>query len=165
MKRTLLAALLIICLALSSCSNVKAVEYCELGIVLTKDFEPCASDAFHSAYSNGDSFVGITRYSFADCVNNGLLTTYSPLKFAEVYLEMMDRTVLEGITEYNSVPYFIYTVTDSDGNELMYMPTFYRTPYAYFIITFITPAARYYEAKEEFLGYIKTAYIVEEHLS
>lgn len=164
MRKIALILLFAICLTASSCSRVKAVEYCELGIVIPKDFEPVHSDVFHSAYSDGDTFMGITRYSFSDCVNNGLLTTYSPLKFAEVYLEMMDKTVLDEIKEHGSVPYFTYTLTDEDGNQILYMPTFYKTRYAYFLITFITPMARYLEAKNEFLEYTETVYILEEHL-
>ncbi len=165
MRRIAIILLLALCLPLVSCSRVKEVEYFELGIVLPKEFEPVAADAFHSAYSDSVSFVGITRYSFEDCVKNGLLTTYSPLKFAGVYLEMMDRTVYENIKEHGDVPYFTYVATDSDGVELLYMPTFYRTRYAYFVITFITPLTRYNEAKNEFLGYTETVYILEEYLS
>ena len=159
--------ILLVCMlfSLSSCSNEKKFEYCELGIVLTKDFEAYnSSGAFHAAYSDGTTIVGFTRYSFVSCEENGLLTTWTPRKFASVYLEMMERTVDEGIKMVNEIPYFSYTNTDSSGNKYYYMPTFYRTPYAYFIITFITPDVRKEEGRAEFFEYIKTVYILEEHL-
>ena len=152
-------------LSLASCSDARRVEYCELGIVLTKDFEPYESEgAFNVAYSNGTVIVGIARYSFVDCEELGLLSTYTPLKFATVYLEMMDRTVDEGVTRRGDIPYFTYTETSSDGYEYFYMPTFYRTQYAYFIITFITPKAREVEGRVEFFGYMDTVYLLEEYM-
>ena len=163
--RTLVALLLLVALALTSCSNAETFEYCELGIVLTKDFESYDTDgAFSVAYSDGSVIVGIARYSFVNCEAMGLLTTFTPYKLANVYLEMMDRMVDEKVKEYGDVPYFSYTETDESGNEYLYMPTFYRTPYAYFVITFITPKARTAVAREEFFGYMSTVYILEDYL-
>ena len=160
--RRLVSFLLALSLALSlvGCAKDKRVEYCELGIVLPREFEPYEADGFHAAYSDGVSFVGITRYSFVDCVENGLLTTWTPTRFAEVYLEMMEREVDEGIRRHGDVPYFSYTMESSSGEELMYMPTFYRTQYAYFVITFITPKGRETSGRVEFLGYTETVYII-----
>jgi hypothetical protein len=149
----------------TSCSHERRVEYCELGIVLTDDFITYESEgAFNVAYSDGSVIVGISRYSFVDCIDVGLLTTYTPMKLAEVYLEMLDRTVDEGVTRRGDVPYFTYTDTAEDGSSFFYMPTFYRTPYAYFVITFITPKVREAEGRVEFYGYMDTVYLLEEYL-
>lgn len=154
-----------ILISLVACTNEERFEYCELGIILTKDFETYDSDgAFNVAYSDGNSIVGIARYSFVDCIELGLLTTYTPRKLAEVYLDMMDRTVDEGIKIYGDVPYFTYTESADDGSSFFYMPTFYRTPYAYFVITFITPKSREAQGRVEFLKYIGTVYILNEYL-
>ena len=158
-----LSALLILAmlLALPSCNRDRRVEYCELGIILPKDFDEYDSDgAYNIAYSDGKTIVGIARYSFVDCEEYGLLTTFTPMKLAEVYLDMMDRTVDETVKKQGDVPYFTYTETAEDGSQYFYMPTFYRTPYAYFVITFITPKVREVQGRVEFLEYIKTVYLI-----
>ena len=170
MKRKVFVPLILIIstvFSFTSCKKEKEtrVEYCELGIVLGEGFELYETDdAFHVAYSNGKSIVGISRFSFVDCEEYGLLTTFTPRKFAEVYLEMLDRTVDESVKVHGDVPYFTYTNVGSDGESYFYMPTFYRTPYAYFIITFITPKAREAVGRAEFLEYTSTVYILEKYL-
>ena len=168
MKKNIFVSIVLILAILTSffsCTNEKRFEYCELGIVLTKDFGSYDSDgAFNVAYSDGNTIVGIARYSFVDCIELGLLTTYTPRKLAEVYLDMMDRTVDEGIEVHGDVPYFTYTESAEDGSSFFYMPTFYRTPYAYFVITFITPKSREAQGRVEFLEYISTVYILSEYL-
>ena len=158
-----LSALLVLAmlLTLPSCNRDKRVEYCELGIILPKDFDEYDSGgAYNIAYSDGKTIVGIARYSFVDCEEYGLLTTFTPMKLAEVYLDMMDRTVDETVKKQDDVPYFTYTETAEDGSQYFYMPTFYRTPYAYFVITFITPKVREVQGRVEFLEYIKTVYLI-----
>ena len=168
MKKNILVSIVLIFAILTSfvsCANDKRFEYCELGLILTKDFESYDSGgAFNVAYSDGNTIVGIARYSFVDCIELGLLTTYTPRKLAEVYLNMMDRTVDEGVRVRGDVPYFTYTETTNDGSKLFYMPTFYRTPYAYFVITFITPKEREEVGRVEFFEYIDTVYILNEYL-
>ena len=169
MKRINVALSLLLTVALlfgmTSCSNEKRVEYCELGIVLTKDFITYESEgAFNVAYSDGKVIVGISRYSFVDCIEVGLLTTYTPMKLATVYLDMLDRTVDEAVNKRGDIPYFTYTEKAEDGSEFFYMPTFYRTPYAYFVITFITPKMREVEGRVEFFGYMDTVYLLEDYL-
>lgn len=169
MKRIKLPVILILIaslvFSLVGCSNDKRVEYCELGIILTEDFITYdAEGAFNVAYSDGNTIVGIARYSFVDCEELGLLTTFTPLKLANVYLEMMDRTVDESVKVRGDIPYFTYTETAEDGSSYFYMPTFYRTPYAYFVITFITPKVREGEGRSEFFGYMDTVYLLEEYI-
>ena len=168
MKRKVFVPLLLIVsivFSFASCKKETRVEYCELGIVLDEGFEAYDTDgAFHVAYSDGKTIVGISRFSFVDCEEYGLLTTFTPRKFADVYLEMLDRTVDEGVKVHGDVPYFTYTDTGSNAEVYFYMPTFYRTPYAYFIITFITPKAREAEGRVEFLEYTSTVYILDKYL-
>ena len=165
--KTIISLLLILGLTLSfvSCSNKKDFVYCELGIVLTKDFEEYDTDgAFNVAYSDGNVIVGISRYSFVNAEELGLLSTYTPEKLAEVYLKKMDQATDEGVKNFGDVPYFSYTKSSQEGLEYFYMPTFYRTPYAYFVITFITPKQRENEGRGEFFEYMSTVYILEEYL-
>ena len=167
MKRTFTSLIIILAtlLSLASCKKENVVEYCELGIILDKDFEVYDTDgAFNVAYSNGKTMVGITRLSFVDCEEQGFLTTFTPRKLAEVYLGKLDKQIDGSIEVHGDVPYFTYTDVGSDGSSYFYMPTFYRTPYAYFIITFITPKAREAEGRVEFLQYASTVHILEEYL-
>lgn len=152
-------------ISILSGAHEKRVEYCELGIILTDDFITYDTEGtFSVAYSDGKTVVGISRYSFVDCEEMGLLTTYTPKKLATVYLEMMGRTVDEGVKVRGDIPYFTYTQTAADGSRYFYMPTFYRTPYAYFVITFITPKEREEAGRVEFYGYMDTVYLLEEYL-
>jgi hypothetical protein len=144
--------------------NTKRVEYCELGIILTKDFESYDhGGAFNEAYSDGKTVVGITRYSFVDCEEYGFLSTFTPLKFAEVYLNKMEESDGIEIERSGDVPYFCFSRVTDEG-AYFYMPTFYRTPYAYFVITFITPLQREASGRAEFLEYAGSVYILNEYL-
>lgn len=166
MKRIIALLLLTHLLLLSfvSCKDADRFEYCEIGIILTREFSEYDSDgAFSVAYSDGNTIVGISRYSFVDCIEEGLLTTYTPLKLAEVILDRGDY-ITDGIKTEGDVVYFTYTNTDTDGNSYFYMPTFFRTPYAYFIITFITPKSREVVGRVEFLDYASSVYIIQDYL-
>ena len=165
--RALIAALLVpaALLSLVSCKKDINVEYCELGIVLTKDFEKYDSnEVFDDAYSNGEAIVAFTRYSFVDCIEYGFLSTLTPERFAEVHLEKSGKSDSTSVEQSGDVPYYCYTNKDSLGNEYFYMLAFYRTPYAYFVITFITPAYKSEEMLDKFIKIANSAYILEEHI-
>ena len=152
-------------LSFSSCNGYKKFEYCEMGIALKKDFREYDSDgSFNAAYSDGKTIVGITRFSFVDCEEYGLLSTYSPEQLAKVYLYRLGEENVGEIMTQGDVPYFSYSAPSADGIYYFYMPTFYRTPYAYFVITFITPASRKDEGRVEFLDYISSVYILDEYV-
>jgi len=131
MKRTVFCiALFALCFSLFSCSGEVRAEHCELGILLPRGFDKKDTDGvFDVVYSDGELTVGITRISYASLVDEGISPTLSPRAFAELYKrgEGIDKTV----HEYGDTVYYTYTL----GSE-RYLPTFYRTPYAYFIITF-----------------------------
>ena len=166
MRRVLsLLLILAVTASLASCSRYKKYEYCEIGIYLDKNFEEYDSDgAFHVAYSDGSTIVGMTRFSFVDSEEYGLLSTYTPEQLAKVFMHKLSDVQTDGIKVHGDVPYFYYVATSTDGNQYFYMPTFYRTPYAYFVITFITPSVRAKEGRAEFLEYSSSVHILEEYL-
>lgn len=166
MFKRLCAVFVLAVLMTSICScKDKGVEYCELGIMLPDDFEEYDSvGAFDVAYSNKEIIVGFSRLSFVDCVESGLLTTWSPYKLATVYLDKMDKPTDSGVEQHGDVPYFTYTSVDGQGNSYFYMPTFYRTQYAYFVVTFITPSSNKVVGRAEIFKYIDTVYIKEQDL-
>ena len=145
----------------AGCERMKPIEYCELGIVLDVDFKPYDSEgAFDAAYADGDVIVGIMRYSFVDCEEYGLLSTHTPEKLAEVYLDQSNGNKDIEILKTGDVPYYYYT--SSEG--YVYLVSFYRTPYAYFIITYIAPVVNFADQYDDILEYMESAYLLEEHL-
>ncbi len=155
----LLASMLTLC----SCKSDR-FSYCEIGIVLTKDFCEYETEDFNIAYSDGKTVVGIRRISFESCQALGMLTTWTPLKLASLQHEELDIDTDAGVETHGDVPFFTYTLTHESGGKYFYMPTFYRTRYAYFIITFITPEYNKDEGRAEFLKYAESVYILEEYL-
>ena len=159
--RSALAVLLILSLSLSlaSCQEEKAHQYCELGIVLPRSFKKSKTqENFDLALSDGRIFVGMLRISLAAASEAQIPTTMSPLKLAEYYLdETFSGAVIPEIMTEGDIPYYSYT-SGTDTKHL-YVQTFYVTPYAYFIITFITPESTSEEILEEILGYASTVYM------
>ena len=158
--------MLALLLTLISCKKEKAFEYCELGIVLTDRFESYDSEgAYDVAYADGDLIVGISRFSFVDCEQEyGILATHSPLKFAQIHLARYGQSSDITVAQHGDVPYYSYSMSDLGGFEYFYMPTFYRTPYAYFVITFVTPYDNVKVQRDKIFEYIETVYILEEHI-
>lgn len=151
----------IIC-TLCSCQKSVRLQHCELGIVLPSEFEEYDSgDSFDASYSDGSLIVGMTRVSFVAAMDDGIPTTLTPLKFAEVYRGRVDKEDSE-IKELGDVPYFTYTVTTDDGREYIYLPTFYCTPYAYFVIFFITFTENKAWNQKSILELTKSVYIDPE---
>lgn len=158
---TSVALLIALLLSLAGCDRMKPIEYCELGIVLNVDFEPYDSQgAFDVAYADGNVIMGMMRYSFVDCEEYGLLSTHTPEKLAEVYLDQSNDNKDIQILKSADVPYYYYT--SSEG--YVYLVSFYRTPYAYFIVTYITPYSNFADEYDNILDYMESAYILEEHL-
>ena len=156
--------LLGILLTASACSPDRAHEYCELGIVLPRSFEEVsAEESFDLALSDGSIFVGLLRISLDAAVEAHIPTTMTPLKLAEYYRvesELADTaaTDISEIATSGDVPYYTYLLGE-DGNKLFYVPTFYVTPYAYFVITFISPSEISEVALSEILSYTSTVYM------
>ena len=164
-RRILISALLAVSLLFTAVGckkdNALKFEYCELGITLSRDFEPYDSKgAFNTAYYDGNLIVGMTRYSFVDCIEYGFLSTLDPEKFAEVYLEKSGKTNIT-VEMSGDVPYYTYSLINASGSPYFYLLAFYRTPYAYFVITFITPYEQAEKMHPIILNYANGVYIVD----
>ena len=158
MRRALsLLLILVLLLSLTSCSDEVHAQHCELGIVLPKDFMEIDTDAsFDLAYSDGDAVVGLTRLSFDAVFESGIPATVSVRELAELY--QASHGVKHIIYAYGDTVYYSYTV-ERDGAVYIYMPTFYKTPYAFFVITFILHGAGEWTA-EEALALTSSVYLV-----
>ena len=172
MRRLLRAAaqLLLVVIAASvlfGCKkDVKKRVYghCELTLDLPPRFSDYDSgDTYDAAYSDGEVLVGFLRLSFDVCRTEGIPTTMSPRAFADHYY----RTVaLEGIEvgetrSDGDVVYYTYELSTESGKGYTYMPTFYFTPYAYFIVTYVVPSEIFEEKQATLIGYAKSFKIVD----
>ena len=148
-------------LTLIGCGNGKIrCSYAELAFDLPKSFEPYteAEDSFDAAFYDGETVMGMLRISFVAGYDNGIPDTLSPEKFAKYYMNKIERT--GDIDVRGDVPYFIYYNTEG-GVTYFYLAAFYRTRYAYFVVSFITEAKNEYKNTEKYLEYASGAYILD----
>ena len=162
--RGMLALLLVlpILLSLVSCGSREYV-YCEIGIEIPRDYKKVdAGKDFDLAFEKGDTMIGIRRMSFDDVLEDGLLTTHSPYTLAEIYRERIAVSNASTVFTHGDIPYFVYSISDG-YTTYAYMPTFYRTRYAYFIITYICKNTVNEGGRVEFLEICDTVYILPEY--
>ena len=160
----LLSVLLLLSLTLTLLASCKKREYGhgELTIDLPREFKDHDSDEHYDAcYSNGTVVVGILRVSFDAIASENWTPTMSPLVFAETYYK---QNALSGIpvteTEVRGdVVWYTYSQSSAGGMSYTYMPTFYFSPYAYFIVTYILPSGDYEYKKETLLSYAESVRI------
>ena len=162
-RAVLLLLVFAILLSVTSCTKRKQT-YCEIGFTLPKGFvELSAPDDFDLAFENGDEIIGIRRLSFSTVLEEGLLTTHTPDDLAQIYRERLGVSGASTVFLHGDVPYFVYTLY-GDGGTYAYMPTFYRTPYAYFIITFICKNSIDEGTRVKFLEVCDSVYILPEYI-
>lgn len=153
---SLILALSLVTLFIFSCERDKGVKYshCEIEITLSESFsEYEAKESFDLAFTDGRMIVGVQRLSFDAGIEDNVPATLTPLTFAEYYLH---RTGTEAeIFEYGYVPYAVFTMSEA-LESYCYLLSFYRTDYAYFIITFITAHTMNDNVKDEIFGIIDT---------
>ena len=162
-KRLLCIALVVILLfSAASCKrNDNERVYCDIAITLPEEYEDYeTTSTFDIAFKSGKKVVGITRISFDAGINSGIAPTHTADRFAEEYKDASGYSELE-INKHGDVPYFTYTLENVLGNEYTYMPTFYRTHYAYFVIMFLCPSESFGEEKAAFLSYTESVRIVD----
>ena len=152
MRKTLSVIMLLsLLVALASCRGGDYYTHCELTLPLEKEYERVASESFDAVYSDGRASVYMTRISFDAAFADGIPDTYSALEFARFYRLNNGHTELE-INTSSHVPRYSYFGSDG-GQELFMMHTFYRTPYAYFIVTYSAPASLISEYENDFVRY------------
>ena len=160
MKRRIFVLFLILATVfLGSCSREARLEHCELGILLPDEFrEYDPQGAYDAAYACDNTIVGMTRISFEAAALDGVASTLEVSKFASIYKTGYGH---EGrVRYYGDVPYYSYTV-DTDTASLTYYHTFFKTPYAYYIITFITPT-KGGVSSTNLLNLTKNVYLIQD---
>lgn len=145
-KIFLLLTLFALLISLISCVEDEPVYgYAEIRIDLNGTFSEHNSDGIYdAAYSDGRIVVGILRLSFAACEADGIPATVSPRIFSGYYrqraLDGVD--VSETVTD-GDVVYFTYRQSSVLGDDYTYLATFFKTPYAYFVITYVMPSEEF----------------------
>lgn len=130
--------LVALAVSLVGCSEVNEFTCAELTLSLPDGYtERERPDGVNMLLSDGSNTVTLRRISFSDAYKEGIPSGYSASLFAEYFLEESD---IDGKLEsYKNTPYYTYYVT-KDGLKLFCLASFFRTPYAYFIILFATRA-------------------------
>ncbi len=162
--KRLLAVLLTlpILFSLFSCGK-KDYTYCEIGFEIPRGYrETDASDDFDLAFEKQGRVIGIRRMSFDAVEKEGLLATHTPYTLAEIYRERLSASDCSTVFTHGDIPYFVYTLSDG-YRSYAYMPTFYKTRYAYFVITFVCKNSIDVGGRAEFLEICDTVYILPEY--
>ena len=134
-------AVLLAVLSLASCEREVDARHCELGIILPAGFEKMeAPESFDLCYSDGTLTVGISRMSYASALEEEIPDSLTARSFAALYSTRSGRTDAR-ISDYGDAVYYTYVDKADDGRLIRYTPTFYKTPYAYFILTFIAESS------------------------
>ena len=157
MRARLISLFLVLALVLSlvSCfSEPVGYGHGELKLNLPRSFGDFDTDgAYDIAYSREGMVIGILRLSFDMCMKEGVLITMSPTVFAEFYKGKAGGLAGE-IEEEGDIPYFTYTLLGEDNISYTYMPTFYVSHYAYFVVTFITKTEDFDEERANISDYL-----------
>lgn len=158
--KSVISAILLVCIftGLVSCKDTVRCSYAELALDLPRSYEPYETDSFDAAFYDGETVVGFLRISFVAGYDNGIPDTLSPEKFARFYMEKIGRQL--DVSIRGDVPYYIYYNTDGDVTYF-YLATFYRTLYAYFVITYVTEAKNEIKNTEAYLTFAKNAYMLD----
>lgn len=159
--------LLLLCMTFGavSCSLDREVSeyyphHCELALTIPNTFAQFESSDFDAAFTDGYCVVGMVRISYAAAVKDGIPATLDPKQFAQYYMtlaEAEDPTLgIYDIYVTDDVPYYTYL---KDG--YFYMPTFYCSKYAYFVVMYTCAEERAAEYTDDFIKYASEAYFTE----
>ena len=138
-------------LSLASCGGDTVYSHCELVLPLEDEYVELESAVYDKVYTNETYVITVTRISFEAGMNEGIPETLSLPQFAEYYLEKCSReaNIIKG-----EIVYCEYYESEG-GVEHFYFESFYRSPYAYFIVLFAAHSSIEQEARNDFIDYAK----------
>ena len=151
-KRVLLRLIaLVMILSLASCNSDTVYSHCELVLPLEDEYVELESAVYDKVYTNETYVITVTRISFEAGMNEGIPETLSLPQFAEYYLKKCSReaNIIKG-----EIVYCEYYASEG-GVEHFYFESFYRSPYAYFIVLFASDSSIEEEARNDFIEYAK----------
>lgn len=157
-KRLISLLLLLSCLTgLVACGDeeeggFKTFTSEELSITLSDSFYQAEDPTSNLLLTNGKMTVSFKRLSFIDAEASGVSAAYSDVRFANYFLQnsgIDSEVFMSGDTPY-------YTYYSEGETRLFCLASFYRTPYAYFILIFATSADLERSARDEIFAALKT---------
>lgn len=155
-----------------SCQSTRAYQHCEIILNLPKGYverdpkEPLIIEdaggiphAFLMSnaektdllLSDSRSVVALTRISHDAAIKDGIVPVGSALDFAKLYRDLSG--VEAEVYQHSEIPYYVYTLTSDKGVEFSFMATFYRTPFAYFVVLYVAASDVFSDIDEDFLSY------------
>ena len=162
----LVTVLLLMALALSlvSCAEEKIFGHCEITLSLPDTFNEYDSEkTYDKAYTDGEMIVGILRISYSACSSEGIPTTMTPRKLADYYKDRALSGAEVGDVEVDGdLVYYCYKLGGEIDSGYTYLATFYFTPYAYFVITYIAADESFDALMPVMLSYARTFRITPE---
>ncbi len=162
--------LVILIFNLTCCGDKNSYQHCEMIISLPDGYEAVSPDepfiiydasgaaniftlsnvgSIDMAFMDSVSVVSLCRISKEAAYDEGIPPIMSQLEFAKFYLGTSG--VVAKVMTHLDIPYYTYTKTSDSGGEFNFLMTFYTTPNAYFIVSYITTADRASAQKESFL--------------
>lgn len=150
-----LLLLLSVAITLISCEEDKTFSHKEISLVLTDEFYETDSENYDLLLTDGRVSVAVARISLATSLENGIPDAFDPLDFAEFFLGESGADA--NIYTFGDIPYYT-AYAEREGDELYLLYTFYRSKYAYFVITYTAPRAAESEWRERFLSFADTVY-------
>ncbi|MBO5946140.1 MAG: hypothetical protein J6Q69_05975 [Clostridia bacterium] len=157
LKRLISLLLFISCLlGLVACGDeeegFKTYSSEELSITLSDSFYQVEDPNSNLLLSNGKMTVSFKRLSFIDAEASGISAAYSDVRFANFFLE--NSGIDSEVYMRADTPYYTYY---SEGETRLFcLASFYRTPYAYFILIFATSASLERSARDEIFAALET---------
>ena len=158
MKGRILILFLILTLCfqtLVSCTDEKEFTYCEMVFTLDDGFEEESDEDFNFILNNGEIVVSVVRVSLDACLEIGISPTYTPRGFAAFFMNKSGKS--DELLMRGDIPYYTY-VEETNGREVFYTVTFYRSLHAYFAVAYATEADNREEFAERFLEYADLVY-------
>ncbi len=159
MKKAIAIFLLIsLSLALVGCSGTRREGFLELTFDLPWNYREYDSEGvYDKAYSYGGIIIGILRLSFDSCLRDHIPITLSPEGLARFYMtELIDLPEEEEIISRGDIPYFSYIIYEG-GVSYRYVPHFFASPDAYFIVSLVLRDESYLAYAEDLHNIIDTA--------
>ena len=165
-----LFALVGLAACLFSCDKTSTFTHCEMLLTLPDDYEKTSGDepfiiydkngfprvfttsnaaSTDMIFSSEDALITLVRISKEAALEDGIPEFLTQLDFAGYYLSQSG--IDAQIELHRDIPYYTYGLTSEEGEDFTILLTFYATPYAYFIISYITTADRAGEQLQSFL--------------
>lgn len=101
---------------------------------------------------NGLVAITLLRLSHEAAAGEGVPPMLTQLDFARFYLTLIEREA--EIKLHSGVPYFTYESIGSGGESFTFLLSFFQTPHAYFVLSFITTTDNFEALLPDVLTYI-----------